>query len=166
MNPVPFGPVLRVLFLQRLVVKALSRVRLYVRRKGVPTNSTGMWCYPLVPDDLSNKPRATSICSDSRIRVAYRDSRPMSAWAFFTVSRGSTKDRSSHCCENTRFGGRLLGVRVRSCRTAQPHPDCEPWCRAAIRSQSTNQCSAHCWSRSRMRGSDHRNPLRYQCSRQ
>lgn len=51
------------------------------------TNSTGMWRYPVVPDDLSNKLRPTSICSDSRVRVAYRDSRPMSAWAFFTVSR-------------------------------------------------------------------------------
>ena len=56
--------------------------RTHVRRLG--SCSQG---YPLVSDDLSNELRPTSICSDSRILVASTDSRPMSAWAFFTVSR-------------------------------------------------------------------------------
>jgi len=43
--------------------------------------------YPLVPDDLSDELRPTSICSDSRTLVASTDSRAMLAWAFLTVSR-------------------------------------------------------------------------------
>jgi len=43
--------------------------------------------YPLVPEDLFNELRPKSICSGPRIRVISGDSLPMSAGAFFIVSR-------------------------------------------------------------------------------